>query len=129
MKVPLLLLACSAAKLLHVGFAPARDLYRGVLVQRGLRLAERRGWDVLILSALHGWVEPDRVIQLYDHMIKGIYRGPWPDGRGFYIGADRYFRHAPDRFKPLLKEFPVVNGRSHNSSIVQLARLNRMLAQ
>jgi hypothetical protein len=58
---------CGDAKLSHA--APARDLYTGSQFRYVFPLAEaaaeRTGGEVFILSALHGLVEPDRVLEPY----------------------------------------------------------------
>src|SRR5215467_907471 len=60
----LLLVSCSGAKLAHA--APARDLYTSQLFQLARRYAEQSGHPWVILSALWGVVEPERVIEPYD---------------------------------------------------------------
>lgn len=65
----LLVVPCSGAKLDHA--APARDLYRGTLTTMGLAAADAvaqsfAGTRTLILSALHGLVDTDRVLEPYD---------------------------------------------------------------
>ena len=64
---PLYLLACSAAKLGHA--APAAQLYTGQAFRLAMAAAERAGADVIILSALHGAVSPDRELQPYDRAL------------------------------------------------------------
>lgn len=61
----LLLMACSATKLTHA--APALDLYRGVMYgtfRANVQAAARP--HVVILSALHGFVASDSVIEPYE---------------------------------------------------------------
>jgi len=53
---PVYLIACSAAKLDRE--APAAQLYTGQAFRLAMAAAERAGAEVLILSALHGVVEP-----------------------------------------------------------------------
>jgi len=53
---PLYLIACSAAKLDRT--APAADLYQGQAFKLAMRAADQAGADVVILSALHGAVNP-----------------------------------------------------------------------
>jgi hypothetical protein len=59
---PLYLIACSARKLDKP--AKARDLYKGQAFALATKAAA--GADVLILSALHGAVDPDAVLSPYD---------------------------------------------------------------
>lgn len=67
--VPLMvLIACSASKLSHA--APARDLYASDLFRKSLAWAEslqdEGGKAIFVLSAKHGLVPLDRVIEPYD---------------------------------------------------------------
>ena len=59
-----LLIGCGKTKLPHP--APARDLYTGPLFKARRAFAERSGLPWLVFSALHGFVEPDRVLHPYD---------------------------------------------------------------
>ena len=59
---PLYLIACSARKLDKP--AKARDLYKGQAF--ALATAAAAGADVLILSAKHGAIEPDSIIDPYN---------------------------------------------------------------
>jgi hypothetical protein len=61
---PLYLIACSAAKLDRP--APAAQLYTGQAFKMAMAAAQRAGADVLILSALHGAVDPAQVIAPYN---------------------------------------------------------------
>lgn len=58
------LVACSKSKLDHP--APARELYQGTLFQRASAYAERVCGTWYILSAKHGLVEPDKILEPYD---------------------------------------------------------------
>jgi hypothetical protein len=58
------ILACSAAKLDRP--APARELYTGALFKLSLQYAELVADRILILSALHGVLEADTVVEPYD---------------------------------------------------------------
>ncbi|MFL6284574.1 MAG: DUF6884 domain-containing protein [Pyrinomonadaceae bacterium] len=66
----LLLLSCSARKKKPDGLVPAWELYDGVAFQVVKRVARERGLptctDLLILSALHGVIEPSTPIGYYD---------------------------------------------------------------
>ncbi|MFK4706064.1 hypothetical protein ABIC83_002903 [Roseateles asaccharophilus] len=61
---PLVLVACGAQKLPHA--AAAQDLYTGDLFKKSRAWAERFGSRWMILSAKHGLVAPDQVIEPYD---------------------------------------------------------------
>jgi len=65
---PVFIVPCGDAKLPHA--APARDLYTGSQFRYVFPLADaaaqRTGGEVFILSALHGLVEPDRVLEPYN---------------------------------------------------------------
>ena len=61
---PLYLIACSGSKL--ETHAKARDLYTGQAFRFAMTAAERAGADVLILSALHGLVDPDAWLSPYN---------------------------------------------------------------
>jgi hypothetical protein len=65
---PIFIVPCGDAKLSYA--APARDLYTGSQFRYVFPLADaaarRTGGEVFILSALHGLVEPDRVLEPYN---------------------------------------------------------------
>lgn len=61
------ILACSASKLDRA--APARDLYTGQLFRLSLQLADLCAERIVILSAKHGVVEADRVLEPYDEKL------------------------------------------------------------
>ena len=76
MSKPLFLIACSAHKLDHP--APARELYTGQAFRLAIAAADRCGADVLILSALHGLVQPGEVLAPYDHTLRSAFeRRAW----------------------------------------------------
>jgi cytoplasmic iron level regulating protein YaaA (DUF328/UPF0246 family) len=64
---PLYLIACSNAKLDKP--AQARDLYQGQAFKFAMAAAERAGADVLILSALHGVLEPIDWVSPYNRAL------------------------------------------------------------
>jgi hypothetical protein len=68
MSAPVFIVPCGDKKLPHA--APARDLYTGSQFRYVFPLADaaarRTGGEVFILSALHGLVEPDRVLEPYN---------------------------------------------------------------
>lgn len=61
---PLYLIACSGSKL--ETHAKARDLYTGQAFRFAMEAASRARADVLILSALHGVVDPDAWLTPYN---------------------------------------------------------------
>jgi cytoplasmic iron level regulating protein YaaA (DUF328/UPF0246 family) len=61
---PVFLIACSGRKLEHA--APARELYQGQAFKFALKAAERTGAEAFILSALHGVVRLDQVLEPYN---------------------------------------------------------------
>lgn len=69
---PLYLIACSAAKLDHA--APAAQLYTGQAFKLAMAAAARAGADVLILSAMHGAVEPTDILAPYDRALSKMTR-------------------------------------------------------
>jgi hypothetical protein len=58
------LVACSAAKLGHA--APARELYTSQLFKKAAAYAQRTADEWFILSAEHGLVHPDTILEPYD---------------------------------------------------------------
>lgn len=87
----LAIIGCGAAKLPHA--APARALYTGGLFRAARVHVEARGLPWLILSALHGLVEPDAIIAPYDVTMAETKREsarqkhwPWP-GQGYLCGV------------------------------------------
>lgn len=60
--------------------APARDLYVSASFDGGRMMAERSGAPWYVLSAKHGLVHPDEVIEPYDVYLRGMgsaYRAEW----------------------------------------------------
>lgn len=60
----LCLVSCVAKKLPRS--APAKDLYRSDLFRKNRALVEAQGWPWFILSAKHGLVDPEQVIEPYE---------------------------------------------------------------
>lgn len=102
----LIIMACSSTKLAHA--APALELYRGVMYSTfRANVQEHARPHVVILSALHGFVPADRVIEPYEqrmnadrgeHMIQDLENqlgGCWPAGinRVLLAGGSEY-RHV-----------------------------------
>ncbi len=106
MTAPLLVLACSGMKLDRP--APALQLYRGVMYQTYRANVRPDAMpQVVILSALHGFIDPGLVIDPYDQVmtqrradtmlccLDEYSRGaPWPAsvGRVFLAGGANYRR-------------------------------------
>ena len=65
----LVLIGCSDSKLDTP--APARDLYTGALFCASVRWAESWHFDWAVLSALHGFVEKDEVLEPYNATLTG----------------------------------------------------------
>jgi hypothetical protein len=65
----LVLIGCTSKKLDHA--APARDLYLGRLFAASVAYAESLGAKWFVLSALHGVVGPDDVLEPYDVTLVG----------------------------------------------------------
>lgn len=89
----------------------AVNLYTGTIFRAGRQWAHENGYDIMILSALYGWVSPGCTIKPYDKRRK--MSDPPPDWRvvhgrhGFYLGGMAYFRTAPPEFKPLVPRLPM----------------------
>lgn len=62
----------SCSKLKGSASCPARDLYRGVLFKAAVRYAEQRCDEIYIISALHGLIHGDKVIEPYQ-----AFQGNW----------------------------------------------------
>lgn len=75
MKADVVLLGCGKAKLDRA--APARELYTGNLFRASLRFAELRagGGPVYIVSAEHGLVELDQVVEPYEAKLANAAEG------------------------------------------------------
>lgn len=69
-KMMVTLIGCVSRK--APGARPARDLYDSELFRRRREFAERSGRPWFILSALHGVVDPDTVLDPYDVTLKRI---------------------------------------------------------
>lgn len=64
---PIHLVACVAGKLDHP--APARELYTSPWFQKARAYVERQGGQWFILSAKHGLIGPEEVIEPYDETL------------------------------------------------------------
>lgn len=63
----LVLVGCVKSKVSHP--APAKDLYNSTLWLKRRRYAEQSGMPWAILSAEHGMVDPDEVLEPYDRYL------------------------------------------------------------
>lgn len=70
---PVVLIGCSATKLERA--APARDLYTGRVFRESVKYAEAIGARWFVLSALHGVVAPETVIEPYDVTLTKLSKG------------------------------------------------------
>lgn len=106
-----ILVGCSGSKLDHA--APARDLYTSPLFRAARAYAEAKGGPWAILSALHGLVLPDQILEPYDYTFEKRHgEGPryrksdlerwgngvqrdlvrrWPEGRVVFLAGSSYF--------------------------------------
>lgn len=67
---PLVLIGCSARKLTVP--ATARELYRGDLFRKSVTYAEGRGSPWYVLSAKHGLLAPDDMVEPYSVTLDGL---------------------------------------------------------
>lgn len=70
MRKTLVLVACCKEKLTHP--APARSLYTSSLFRKSATWAESNGHPWAILSAKHGVVHPDQIIEPYDQSLNNM---------------------------------------------------------
>jgi hypothetical protein len=103
------LIGCCGSKLDHA--APARELYTSALFKKARAYAEARGGEWAILSALHGLVMPEQVLEPYDFTFKDVrsessspsgsvedwgrktqaaLRARWPEARFVFLGGKDY---------------------------------------
>lgn len=106
---PLYLIACSGSKLdTH---AKARDLYTGQAFRFAMEAASRARADVLILSALHGVVDPDAWLTPYNCTLSDMTaadRAQWAQrtaaelephrGRRIVVLAGKHYAAAVENF-------------------------------
>jgi hypothetical protein len=83
---------CSGAKLAHA--APAGELYTGQLHRLARRAADALGGRVLILSALHGLLQLDELVEPYDVQV----------GDDRQLGVRRVIALTPQRYTALLAD-------------------------
>lgn len=102
------LVACAKTKLCVP--APARDLYQSALFKRASAYCDRTYDRWYILSAKHGLLQPDRVIEPYDKTLKTMRkeeRQRWADMVFEQISAANppdatYYFHAGQRYREFL---------------------------
>jgi hypothetical protein len=117
---PLLILACSGLKLDRA--APAFDLYQGVMYSTfRTHAAPRARPRVIILSALHGFVLPDTVLEPYEQKMT--------DGRVALMMADLY-RHLCDGWPAEVGEVLLAGGSRYRTvmraAVEHLRTANRL---
>lgn len=89
----LVLIGCVKTKVGHP--APAKDLYDSPLWRKRRRYAESTGMPWVILSAEHGMVDPDTVLDPYDRYLgsePAAYRREWAE-----LTAERVLRALRER--------------------------------
>jgi hypothetical protein len=67
---PLVLVSCGKAKLSHA--APAQQLYTSTLFRLSFEVARRVSSEVYILSAQHGLVSPDQILEPYEQSLQAL---------------------------------------------------------
>ncbi len=100
----LILVSCCGDKLPHA--APARDLYTSQLFKLSRRYAEQSGHPWVILSALWGVVDPERVIEPYDRRMptRRADREQWGRLAGGELRARAMAEGQPVRYVSLCGE-------------------------
>ena len=129
------LVSCSSTKLDHA--APARELYTSPLFKKARALAEASGQPWLILSAKHGLVHPDTVLEPYDSSVAG----KTAEDRRCWAQAVRHKLRGMFWDQP--RQFVVFAGRAYSAAVEgmpaafpleglqvgeRLRELNRLLA-
>ena len=84
------LVGCCAEKLGRI--APARQMYRSELFRKASIWAEQQGNQWFVLSAAHGLIGPDYVIQPYDRSMRDM--SALENVNGDYHVADQLEGHA-----------------------------------
>ena len=106
------LISCCFRKLVHA--APAHQLYTSPLFRLAVQYVSTRCGLWFVLSALHGLVEPDQVLEPYDvtlHGLKKAQRQQWAEGvvgqlrhRGLLDGAHHFLLLAGADYSAPLAE-------------------------
>ncbi len=102
------LVGCSARKLERP--APARGLYTGVLFQYARTWVTGNGWPWHVLSAEHGLVDPDQVLEPYDTRFRQSAPSEW---------VDEVWQSLLERYDGLTVHFKLLAGLPYR---VQLMR-------
>lgn len=96
------LVGCASAKLSRP--APARDLYTSPLFRKASAYAEATCDRWFILSAKHGLLAPDEVVEPYDVKLGRSHRDPAKDAPPIWSWADR----VADQLRAALSDAPGV---------------------
>mgnify|MGYP001591069979 CR=1 FL=1 len=115
----LLLISCSSKKRKTPGLLPARLRYSGVLLQLALQFADVWRLEPIILSAKYGFINPEQKIEYYDQKLKMVYDGPYPTGKGFFVGSDLYFGKAPKRYCRLIPRLSIGKQLAFMKQLIQ----------
>ena len=119
-----LIVACSKNKS-NISRGKARDLYTGQLFLKSAAYADKHGLELYIVSAKYGLIKGDTIINTYNEKLKKPYEGPWPDGKGLYVGGRAlYFKNVPDTITPLMPEVLTEKGFAYGR---QLQCMNKLL--
>jgi len=141
------LVGCSGPKLDRA--APARDLYTSALFKKARAYAEALGVEWGILSAKHGLVLPDTIVEPYDEKLNGKtvgglegwgrvvqsqIRARWPEARFVFLAGEKYayclrgYGEGRDHrgrlalnFNPLIAEQPL-DGKQIGERLAWLTR-------
>ena len=107
---PIVLIACCGQKLTHA--APARQLYTSPLFTKSVAWAEAKGLQWAVLSAEHGVVEPDDVIEPYNvtlNTMSAEARRHWASRTAFQIrlmlGHGPFIVLAGKHYREAVREF------------------------
>jgi len=103
-----MILACSGKKQEGDCYAAA-ELYTGEIFKKGQAIATKFDVPYWILSAKHGIISPNDVIDNYNQKLTRPYTGPFPPSEfyGFYVGGQSYFKNFPSTFLPLVVPGPI----------------------
>lgn len=105
------LIACCGPKVAKA--APVRHLYTSALFRKSVAFAERNEWRWAVLSAKHGLVQSDDVLEPYDVTLSRM--TAWER----FEWADRTHRQLASTF-PCGTEFIVLAGRHYRAAVAGL---------
>jgi len=118
-----IIIACSKLKN-RIKRGKATDIYNGYLFKLAVEYARLNKYDIYILSSKYGLIKGDTIINNYDEQFFEHHRGPWPKGKGFFIGSRMtYFRYVPDRIKPLIEETDTEDNFGYGKQTVKMQKL------